>query len=143
MIWKDAGLQILGHIVWAKDYASRSGHVRYSHEAAYILAKGRPSLPAHPINDVQPWEYSGNKIHPTEKAVSVISPLIRSYSNPGDLVLDPFSGSGSTSVAAALNDRDYLGIELEQKYCDAAKRRLAGVERMRSNGSELNTTCAA
>lgn len=59
--------------------------------------------------------------------MSVIEPLIKCFSKPGDLILDPFSGSGTTAVAAALNDRDYIGIELEHKYCDVAERRLAGV----------------
>jgi site-specific DNA-methyltransferase (adenine-specific) len=81
--------------------------------------------------DVQRWEYSGNKAHPTEKAVSVLMPLIRSFSRPGDLVLDPFSGSGSTLVAAMLSRRRYIGIEIDTRYVDIARRRLAGVKRMR------------
>ena len=127
--WADAGFKTVGHIVWPKSYASRRSHTLYQHESAFVLAKGWPEKPDNPISDVQPWEYSGNKEHPTEKAVSVIAPLVRSFSKPGDLVLDPFSGSGTTAVAAALNGRDYIGIELEQKYCDLARRRLAGVER--------------
>lgn len=131
--WHDVGLRIVGHIVWPKNYASGAGHVKYSHESAYLLAKGSPSLPANPLADIQFWEYSGNKVHPTEKAISIINPLIRAYSKSGDLVLDPFSGSGSTAVSAALNGRDYIGIELEQKYCELAKRRLAGVKQKRSS----------
>lgn len=127
--WAKAGFKTVGHIVWPKKYASRQGHTQYRHESAFILAKGWPPKPEQPISDVQPWEYSGNKDHPTEKAVSVIAPLIKAFSKRGDLVLDPFSGSGSTAVAAALNDRRYIGIELEQRYCDLAQRRLAGVER--------------
>lgn len=92
--WTEAGFDTVGHIVWPKPYVSRKRFVGVAHESAYILAKGH--------KDVQPWEYSGNKAHPTEKAVSVLLPLIRSFSRPGDLVLDPFSGSGSTLVAAAL-----------------------------------------
>ena len=80
--------------------------------------------------DVQRWEYSGNRAHPTEKAVSVLKPLIRAFSGPGDLVLDPFSGSGSTLVSAALTGRDYLGIDVEPKYVELARRRLAGLERI-------------
>jgi site-specific DNA-methyltransferase (adenine-specific) len=68
-------------------------------------------------------------VHPTEKSVSVLQPLIRSFSRPGDLVLDPFSGSGSTLVAAALSGRRYFGIDLETKYVELARRRVAGVER--------------
>jgi site-specific DNA-methyltransferase (adenine-specific) len=127
--WKEAGFKTVGHIVWTKNYASRSGHTHYKHESAFILAKGFPQKPANPMNDVQPWLYSGNKRHPTEKAVSVIAPLIDCFSKRGDVVLDPFSGSGSTSVAAALNHRRYVGIELEQQYCDLAKQRLLNVER--------------
>ena len=127
--WAECGFQIVGEIVWAKDYASRSGHTQYRHESAYVLAKGHPQKPTNPISDVLPWEYSGNRAHPTEKAVSVIAPLVRSFSKPGDVVLDPFSGSGSTAVAAALNNRRYLGIELEERYCAHARCRLAGVQR--------------
>jgi site-specific DNA-methyltransferase (adenine-specific) len=78
---------------------------------------------------VQPWQYSGNRAHPTEKAVGILKPLIRAFSQRGDLVLDPFSGSGSTAVAAALTGRRYLAIELEARYCAVAKRRLQGVAR--------------
>lgn len=125
--WQDAGLRVLGHLVWPKNYISRNGHVGYSHESAYLLAKGRPALPVYPLPDVQRWKYSGNKSHPTQKDISIIAPLIKSYSQTGDLVLDPFAGSGTTAVAAALNGRDYIGIELEHRYCDLAERRLAGV----------------
>ena len=75
------------------------------------------------------WVYSGNRRHPTEKAVEIIAPLIRCFSKPGDLVGDPFSGSGSTSVAAALSGRDYLGIDIDASHIATAKARLAGVAR--------------
>jgi DNA modification methylase len=131
--WAEAGFDTVGHIVWPKPYISSTRFVGVAHEAAYVLAKGRPPKPARPLADVQPWEYSGNKAHPTEKAVSVLLPLVRSFSRPGDLVLDPFSGSGSTLVAAAFSGRRYFGVELEAKYVALARRRLAGVERARSH----------
>lgn len=127
--WKRAGFRIVGHIVWHKGYASRRGVLNARHEQAYVLTKGRPQNPAQPLDDVLPWEYSGNRIHPTEKAVSILTPLIRTFSQRGGLVLDPFSGSGSTLVAAALTGRNYLGIEMESTYVEHARRRLAGVER--------------
>lgn len=130
--WKLAGFAPVGHIVWYKNYASRRGFLNGRHEQAYVLVKGNPAKPAQPLDDVQPWEYSGNREHPTEKAVSILTPLIRSFSRPGNVVLDPFGGSGSTLVAAALSGRRYLGIELEAKYVTLARRRLAGVEQARS-----------
>lgn len=126
--WSTAGFRTVGHIVWPKTYASKTRHTEYRHESAYVLTKGNPALPKQPISDVQCWSYSGNKAHPTEKTVEVIAPLIRSFSSPGDLVLDPFLGSGTTAVAAALNGRRAIGIELEERYCDLARKRLAGVE---------------
>lgn len=123
--WKQAGFTPVGHLVWHKRYASRTGYLRACHEQAYLLAKGRPRRAGAPLDDVLPWEYSGNRRHPTEKAVSVIRPLIESFSRPGDLVLDPFSGSGSTAVAALSAGRDYCGIELERRYCVQARRRLS------------------
>jgi DNA modification methylase len=131
--WQRAGFASVGHIVWHKGYSSRRGFLNARHEQAYVLVKGRPAKPAQPLDDVRPWEYTGNIAHPTEKAVSVLQPLIRSFSLPGDLVLDPFSGSGSTLVAAALSGRNSMGIELETKYVELARRRLLGVERTKAS----------
>ncbi len=127
--WKQGGFTPVGHIVWSKNYASRTGYLRARHEQAYLLAKGNPQRPSQPIDDVRSWVYSGNRRHPTEKAVSILTPLVEAFSRPGDLVLDPFAGSGSTVVAAALKGRRSLGIELEASYCELARRRLSGVAR--------------
>jgi adenine-specific DNA-methyltransferase len=91
-----------------------------------LLVKGNPDRPAKPIADMRTWQYSGNRTHPTEKAVSILRPVIQAFSKPGEIVLDPFSGSGSTAVAAALSGRRYIGIELEDRYCRHARTRLAG-----------------
>ena len=75
--WQSLGFRTVGHIVWCKPYASKTTFAHYHHESAFILAKGHPEKPQYPIKDVQPWEYTGNQAHPTEKAVSVIAPLVR------------------------------------------------------------------
>lgn len=127
--WKGAGFTPVGHLVFSKTYASAQRFLRYSHESAYVLAKGRPELPTDPPSDVLPWHYTGNYNHPTEKAVDTLKPIIEAFTKAGDVVLDPFAGSGSSLVAAALLRRQYIGIELEQKYCQHARRRLSGVAR--------------
>src|SRR5436190_821631 len=63
-------------------------------------------------------KYTGNNLHPTQKPVSVLTPLVESFSNPGDVVLDPFCGSGSTLLAARELNRRFLGIELSKQYFD-------------------------
>lgn len=123
--WRRAGFQPVGHVVWKKDYASSTGFVRARHEQAYLLAKGRPVRPENPIDDVRDWKYTGNVRHPTEKDPSILEPLIRCFSNAGDVVLDPFAGSGSTLIAAVRTGRCYLGIELEHRYCDLIRNRLS------------------
>ena len=127
--WRDAGFQPVGHLVWAKSYASSTRFLEARHEQAYLLAKGHPAKPLPPLADVQPWKYSGNRAHPTEKDVSILRPLVECFSPPGGIVCDPFAGSGSTLVAAALSGRHYLGIEIEKKYCALAQRRLNGAAR--------------
>jgi site-specific DNA-methyltransferase (adenine-specific) len=84
--WRRAGFRPVGHIVWVKDYASRERFLRYRHESAYLLAKGRPRLPSKPLDDIQPWVYSGNHDHPTQKAVRILKPLIETFTEPGQLV---------------------------------------------------------
>lgn len=122
--WRAAGFRIAGHLVFAKPYASKAGLVKYQHESAYLLAKGRPAVPAEPIADVLPWQYSGNRHHPTEKPLSCLRTLINTFTRPGDTVLDPFAGSGSTCVAARELGRRYIGIEIEATYYAAARARL-------------------
>lgn len=63
--------------------------------------------------------------HPTQKPIGILMPLIKYSSPPGGLVLDPFAGSGSTLVAAKQLGRHSIGIEIEERYCEVAAKRLA------------------
>jgi DNA modification methylase len=122
--WRAAGFRIVGHLVFRKAYASSVRLLRYQHELAYLLAKGSPKQPACPIPDVIDFRYTGNRLHPTEKPVSALMPLIGAFSQEGSLVLDPFCGSGSTLVAARQLRRHFLGIELDSRYHAIASQRL-------------------
>ena len=122
--WREVGFRVIGHLTFIKHYASTERFLRYQHENAYLLAKGNPQKPARSIPDVLEWKYTGNNLHPTQKPVSVLTPLVESFSNPRDLVLDPFCGSGSTLLAARELNRRFLGIELSKQYFDLAEHRL-------------------
>jgi len=122
--WREAGFCAVGHLVFVKEYASRERFLKYHHECAYLLAKGNPPKPARTIPDVVSWKYTGNGLHPTQKPVCVLKPLIESFSCPGGVVMDPFCGSGSTLVAARESGRRYIGIELSEMYFQLARTRL-------------------
>ncbi len=126
--WKDAGFQPVGHIVFRKSYSSKSRFLRYAHEQAFLLAKGRPPLPKQPLMDVMEMPYSGNKLHPTQKPVATLAQLIRSFTLPNELVLDCFAGSGSSCAAAMLTGRRYIGVELDPEYHHIASQRLERVK---------------
>jgi adenine-specific DNA-methyltransferase len=126
--WRAVGFRPVGHFVGVKRYVSRKRFVQYQHEMAYLLAKGDPVVPREPISDVLPWDYTGNRWHPTEKPISALRPLVRGFSDPGELVLDPFAGSATTLVAAALEQRHACGIELDPDYFARGRQRLTAFE---------------
>jgi adenine-specific DNA-methyltransferase len=123
--YRAAGFKVVGHLMFPKRYASSTRFVRYSHESAHLLAKGNPRQPVNPIADVIEWQYTGNKLHPTQKPIAALTPLIESFSRKSDMVLDPFAGSGSTLLAAKMLGRNWLGVELDKKYHAIASHRLS------------------
>jgi DNA modification methylase len=67
----------------------------------------------------------GEKLgHPTQKSLELMKKLILVHTNPGDIILDPFMGSGSTGAAALELDRNFIGVEMEPEYFQMAKNRL-------------------
>ncbi len=75
------------------------------------------------------WSMPENTDHPTQKPEKLVAKLILASSNAGDLVLDPFLGSGTTSVVCKKLGRRYIGIEIEEDYCLLAEKRLDLAER--------------
>jgi site-specific DNA-methyltransferase (adenine-specific) len=122
--WRAAGFRAVGHLIFRKQYASAERFVQYRHEAAYLLAKGDVTPPAQPLPDVLDWQYTGNVLHPTQKPVASLKPLLDTFCPAAGLVLDPFCGSGSTLVAARELGRDYLGMELDGRHHRTATLRL-------------------
>ena len=83
----------------------------------YINDLGRSNVFVYPNRQ-------GDKWHPTEKPVELMRDFIINSTNEGDKVLDPFMGSGSTCVACKQTNREYYGIEIDEKYYDIAKKRI-------------------
>ena len=69
-----------------------------------------------------------DKHHPTQKPVDLFRYLIRTYTNPGEVVLDNCMGSGTTAVAATLEGRNWIGFETEREYVEIANKRLDSLE---------------
>ncbi len=70
------------------------------------------------------WSMPENTDHPTQKPEKLVAKVILASSNPGDVVFDPFLGSGTTSVVAKKLGRRYVGVEIDQMYCCLAEKRL-------------------
>jgi site-specific DNA-methyltransferase (adenine-specific) len=108
--------------------------------APYKDANGRPKdwledeegcwRTTHPSNlwtdiTVPFWSMPENTEHPTQKPEKLLAKVLLASSNPGDLVLDPFVGSGTTSVVAKKLGRRYVGVESDVEYCLMTEKRLA------------------
>ncbi|QYM72655.1 site-specific DNA-methyltransferase [Pseudochrobactrum sp. Wa41.01b-1] len=71
---------------------------------------------------------NGDKVHPTQKPEALLARILMSSSKPGDVILDPFFGSGTTGAVAKRLGRHFVGIERDQSYIDAATKRIEAVE---------------
>ena len=69
----------------------------------------------------------GAKVHPTQKPEALLARVMLSASNPGDVILDPFFGTGTTGAVAKALGRHFIGCEREQVYADAARKRIAAI----------------
>ena len=68
---------------------------------------------------------SEGKLHPTQKPISLMEYLVKTYSDESDTILDPCMGSGTTGVACKKTNRKFIGIEQEKEYHDIAKKRIS------------------
>ncbi len=71
---------------------------------------------------------NGRKVHPTQKPEALLARILLSSSNPGDVVLDPFFGSGTTGAVAKMLGRNFIGLERDSTYAKAARKRIDAVE---------------
>lgn len=101
---------------------TRPTHTGHIEKSAYASEDGGPRLM---LSVIEVRSEHGRALHPTQKPLGIIDPLIRYSVRPGGLVLDPFMGSGSTLRAAKDAGRRAVGIEIDERYCEIAVKRLA------------------
>ena len=75
------------------------------------------------INTPAPWEKKHGK-HPTQKPFNLLERIVLSATNEDDIVLDPFTGSSTTGVAALKHGRRFVGIDMEKDYLDLSIKRI-------------------
>lgn len=126
-------------VVWDKGPIGLGHHYRRSYEFVLVAQKGGAACKWYAgdkdiENIIRPGDYGIRKIipashqHPTEKPVELAEHFIRLHTQPGEIVLDPFAGGGSTLVAARRLQRRAIGIELEEKYCKMIIQKLSQLE---------------
>ena len=125
-ICRETGFGLHNVLCWEKNNVTPSRWYMKNCEFTLFLRKGK----AKTINNVgskmihQFDNIIGNKTHPTEKPIELMKFYIANSSNIDDLVFDPFSGSGSTLIAAKELGRKYLGCEIDKEYYDISLNRL-------------------
>lgn len=99
------------------------------HTQEYLGSKPKPTKQVnlgyrHPRSIIRLSSRNNKPLHPTQKPVPLLEYLIKTYTNEGETVLDFTMGSGSTGVACVNTNRNFIGIELDEKYFEIAKRRI-------------------
>jgi site-specific DNA-methyltransferase (adenine-specific) len=147
-----AGFKILNDIAWYKPNASPNLSGRYFtashetllwarkdpkakhtynyqdmkngnwHESDFIKREGKQMRSVWSINTPKPGEKKFGR-HPTQKPMALLQRVILSSTKPGDIVIDPFTGSSTTGLVAVANKRKFIGIDLEKQYLDLSVKR--------------------
>jgi DNA modification methylase len=120
-------LPVGGWLVWDKSGGGRAPVTSFAGiELAWTNATRRVSMFAHLWTGyLRDTEVSSGSLHPNQKPVALMRWILERWSSPGDLILDPYMGSGPIAQACKEMGRRYVGIEIEERYCEIAVQRLA------------------
>ena len=119
-------------LIWEKNNTSMGdlkGDYAPKYEMILFATKGRRLLNGGRDPNIVKFARTGNKLHPTQKPVELMSYLVSKSSKEDDIVYDPFMGSGTTAEAAYENKRNYIGSEIDDTYYEIALTRVDQLER--------------
>jgi DNA modification methylase len=140
-----------GSCAWGSWQSAKAPRLRDIHEYLLVFMKESFSRPDKGQSDISKEEFmaatlsvweirpeSAKKIgHPAPFPVELATRVIQLYSYVGDVVLDPFNGSGTTCLAALMNGRHYVGYDIEEDYCRLAEDRIADYKRMKRRKQDV------
>ena len=129
-------------MIWASK--SEGGKYTFNYEALKALNEGvqmrsdwvMPICTGHE----RLKDDDGNKAHPTQKPEALLHRILVGCTNPGDVILDPFFGTGTTGAVAKMLGRDFIGIEREESYRKVAQKRLDGIRRFDRDALSVTTS---
>ena len=127
-----AGFKMLRILIWQKTNPvplnSKATYLSNSREIAVMGVKGgKPTFHGEYDNGIYDYpipRHGGMRIHPTQKPLELFEALVEKHSNKGDMVVDPFLGSGTTAVAALKAGRKFAGCDIDPEYVKNAKKRI-------------------
>jgi len=114
-------------LVWEKNNTSMGdlkGDFAPKVEFILFMHKGRSLIRGKREPNIFRFSRTGNNLHPTEKPVDMCEYLISKFSDENDSIFDPFMGSGTTGLAAANTNRNFIGIEIDSEYFSIAESRI-------------------
>jgi DNA modification methylase len=136
---ESAGFRWQNMVVWNKGCAGIGRGFRATHEIILQFTNGVPRIYSAKEGNVltEPKISAYNRIHHTEKPIALLERICRVLTTDGDVVLDPFSGSGATGVACSNLSRNYMLIEKNPEYCKKAEERIHALIRPAQNTTEI------
>lgn len=123
---QNVGFKLHEILVWKKGMHTPQQYYLRNVEFILFMRKGKAKY----INNMGTFSLieikgkQGDKMHPSEKPTELMDVFIENSTKQGELVLDPFMGSGTTGVSCMNFNREFIGIELDEKYYDVSKKRL-------------------
>ena len=121
--FEDAGIRVRNMLVWDKCQMGMGMPWRNQHELIAFGKRTSGEIRTGKHGNVLRHKRVANEFHPTQKPVDLVREILGNC--PDAVILDPFCGSGSVGVAAILEDRRFIGIEIDPDYADIARARIA------------------